>query len=228
MTGLSIGKRDNFYYLFAGLLVLIVLGPVLTASFGDLGAFFAEVSLSITLVVALWSLRSSPAVFYFAIALVLGNILSAGAGLLLGNRAADVLSQVIALAFLVLCSVMAAREIFRADRIDLNKIVGALCVYLLIGAIFAIGYQLLEHFVPGSFAGFEEHQGLALTWRHLYFSFVTLTTLGYGDILPLTDYAETLVVVEAVLGQFYLAVLVAGLVSSYLSDRERPHDSSLA
>jgi hypothetical protein len=217
--GLSIGQRDNFYYLFAGLLVLIVVGPVLTASLGDLGAFFAEVSISITLVVALWSLRSSPAVFFFAIALVLGNILSAGAGLLLGNRAADVLSQVIALTFFVLCSVMVAREIFHADRVDLNKIVGALCVYLLIGVIFAVGYQLLEGFFPGSFAGFEEHQGHALTWRHLYFSFVTLTTLGYGDILPLTDYAETLVVVEAVLGQFYLAVLVAGLVSSYLSDR---------
>lgn len=225
MMGLSISQRDNFFYLFAGLLVLIVVGPVLTGSLGEPGAFFAEVSLSVTLVVALWSLRSSPMVFSFAIALVLGNMLSAGAGLLLANRALDVLSQVIALVFFVLCSVVAAREIFRADRIDLNKIVGALCVYLLIGAIFAVGYQLLEEFFPGSFAGFEERQGLALTWRHLYFSFVTLTTLGYGDVLPLTEYAETLVVIEAVLGQFYLAVLVAGLVSSYLSDRGRRQDS---
>lgn len=74
-------------------------------------------------------------------------------------------------------------------------------------------------------AGFESHQGLALAWRHLYFSFVTLTTLGYGDILPLTEYAEMLVVLESVPGQFYLAVLVAGLVSSYLSDRESDQDS---
>jgi hypothetical protein len=59
-----------------------------------------------------------------------------------------------------------------------------------------------------------------LSWRLLYFSFVTLTTLGYGDVLPLTLYAETLVTLEAVLGQFYLAVLVAGLISAYLSDRE--------
>ena len=54
---------------------------------------------------------------------------------------------------------------------------------------------------------------------------MTLTTLGYGDILPLTEYAEMLVVLESVPGQFYLAVLVAGLVSSYLSDRESDQDS---
>lgn len=79
--------------------------------------------------------------------------------------------------------------------------------------------------VPGSFAGLDQYAGNELYWRYLYFSFVTLTTLGYGDVLPVNAYAETLVVLEAVVGQIYLTVLIAGLVGAYLSDRTGPQNS---
>jgi len=98
--------------------------------------------------------------------------------------------------------------------------------FYLFGAlvVLTIAAPVLEGIRPGSFSGLEQ-QGHALSWRFLYFSFVTLTTLGYGDVLPLTLYAQSLTYLETVLGQFYLAVLVAALVSAYLSDRERPSEA---
>ena len=221
MRGSAVGSRDNFYYLFAALLVIIVIGPVLTEAFGGLGVLIAETSLSAALVIALWSLQSWRIAFYIGIALILLNIPAMFTRLLLESESAHAVSYTSGLLFLLLSIIGAAYQVFRRDRVDLNKIVGALCIYLLIGAIFALCFQLLEDFSPGSFSGLEGHEGHALSWRLIYFSFVTLTTLGYGDVLPLTLYAETLVTLEAVLGQFYLAVLVAGLISAYLSDNER-------
>jgi hypothetical protein len=220
MRARAINQRDNFYYLFVALLLLIVIGPVLTELLGNLGVLIAEIWLSVALVIALWSLRSSRIAFYGGVALILVNILANTAWLLLGSELGSGVSKASGLVFLVLSISRAAYQVFRPDRVDLNKIVGALCIYILIGAIFALSYQLLEDFTSGSFTGLEGHEGHALSWRLIYFSFVTLTTLGYGDVLPLTLYAETLVTLEAVLGQFYLAVLVAGLISAYLSDRE--------
>lgn len=72
---------------------------------------------------------------------------------------------------------------------------------------------------PGSFTGLADQEGAAFFGRFVCFSFVTLTTLGHGDVLPVNLDAETLVFTKAVMGQFYLAVLVAGLIGAYLSDR---------
>lgn len=76
-------------------------------------------------------------------------------------------------------------------------------------------------FIPGSFTGFSEtlNQGWSNEW--LYFSFVTMTTLGYGDLTPISATARTLAYLQAVFGQFYIAILVAGLVTAYITERGR-------
>ena len=73
--------------------------------------------------------------------------------------------------------------------------------------------------VPGSFAGITAGNVTELLNQLTYFSFVTLTTLGYGDILPLTPIATSLAYLEAVIGQLYIAILIAGLVGTHLSQR---------
>ena len=83
-----------------------------------------------------------------------------------------------------------------------------------LGSIFGVGYSLLDHLAPGSFGGLLDLAG------GFYFSFVTLATLGYGDIVPVSDTARGLAIVEAVAGQMYLAVLVARLVSLYSQKSE--------
>ena len=110
--------------------------------------------------------------------------------------------------------------VFQSKRVTLDTISASLCVYLLLGVLWAILYSMTELLLPGSFhysladAGEAsqmrfgtEHSSLAL-----YYSLVTMTTLGYGDIVPTTPTARVLSTLQAVIGQIYIAVLVARLV----------------
>lgn len=106
-------------------------------------------------------------------------------------------------------------------RVSGDALFGAVCGYLLLGIIWGLVYSSLETFRPGSFDISETHAvqpGNASQYRGIlgYYSLVTLTTLGYGDITPTTPTARTLSWLEAVTGQFYLAILVAGLVGLHL------------
>jgi hypothetical protein len=103
------------------------------------------------------------------------------------------------------------RFAMRAKEVDAEHLYGALSAYMLAGIFFGLSYWALEQVAPGTFAaagGFSRVSAL-------YFSFVTLATLGYGDIVPRTDLARGLAIVEGVGGQLFLAVLVARLVSLY-------------
>ena len=81
---------------------------------------------------------------------------------------------------------------------------------------------LIEHLQPGSFTGLEEFMNQPDDVLYfLYFSFVTMTTLGYGDISPITSYAMTATYLEAVFGQLYLAIMVARLVGMYIGERQK-------
>ena len=118
--------------------------------------------------------------------------------------------------------------ILRARKIDANLIFGSVCIYLLIGLEWAFIYSLLEHLTPGSFqgnfAGFSDavQRGDWLLPQLLYFSYTTLTTLGYGDIAPQTSPAQMFSSLEAITGQFYLAILVARLIAIHLSSASKP------
>jgi len=99
----------------------------------------------------------------------------------------------------------------RASQVDSEHLYAALSAYLLVGVFFGLFYWVIEQIVPGTFnagAGFSRMSAI-------YFSFVTLATLGYGDIVPRTDVARGLAIIEGVGGQLFLAVLVARLVSLY-------------
>jgi hypothetical protein len=108
------------------------------------------------------------------------------------------------------------RHVIRADRVDADMIYGAVAGYLLLGLIWAMLYALIETVYPGSFAR-TATSGDTRPWGDLlYYSYVTLTTLGYGDVLPLSTRVRSLAILEAVTGVFYVAVLVARLVSLHI------------
>ena len=133
-------------------------------------------------------------------------------------------SILIILFFLINSLILAIKQILFAPKIDINKIVGSVTIYLLIGIIWALLYGLVETVFAGSFSGNLLNVGGSQFWDLIYFSFVTLTTLGYGDILPVNTYARTLAYMEAIVGQFYIAILVASLVSAHLSGRQFKKD----
>jgi len=114
-----------------------------------------------------------------------------------------------------LLSYSMARFIFSARDITPSLISAALCLYLIFGMFWGSLYSLLEHLQPGSFAGglLTDPGGHVDSLHYFqYFSFVTLTTLGYGDILPQTEIATSFCQVEAIIGQFFMAVLIARFV----------------
>jgi voltage-gated potassium channel len=125
------------------------------------------------------------------------------------------------LLFLSLALGVLLAGVLRSERVSAGKIYSAIAVYLLIGFNWAFVFDLLEFAQPGSFhlpslnptAGYEPYLRRYDPTNSIYFSFVTLTTLGFGEITPSTVLARTLVWLEAVTGQMYLAVLVARLVS---------------
>lgn len=107
------------------------------------------------------------------------------------------------------------RHLASVRRVGFNVICAALCLYLIIGILWGAIYSTLESLAPGSFAGTllsEARSRDEISYGLYYFSFVTLSTLGYGDITPQTEGAAALCQAEAVLGQFFAVVLVARLV----------------
>lgn len=114
-----------------------------------------------------------------------------------------------------------------SNRPTSEKVFGALCAYIFIGLLFALVFAHLEYRDPGSFSISNELLAENVAGESMqlhtftYFSFVTMTTLGYGDITPVTENARTLAWLEALIGQLYLAVMVAGFVATHISESMR-------
>jgi uncharacterized membrane protein len=109
--------------------------------------------------------------------------------------------------------------VIRRTRVNTNTVIGAICVYLMMAHVFALVYLALEVHAPGSISGVSRgvEDGGQNSHLHgfLYFSVITLTTLGYGDMVATTPIARALVMLEAMGGQFFVAVFVARLVGSW-------------
>jgi len=122
--------------------------------------------------------------------------------------------------YLGLLSFSIGRIIFSARTVTPALISGALCLYLIFGMFWGSLYFILELFQPGSFVGdllSNPEKNSDLLHYFQYFSFVTLTTLGYGDILPQTKIATAFCQLEAIIGQFFMAVLVARFVGIHVA-----------
>jgi hypothetical protein len=114
-------------------------------------------------------------------------------------------ASVATLAYLVLS------QVFRAGAVTKDRIMGAIAVYLLLGLAWGEAFQSVEHLNPGSFSTAASVPINLEGWT--YYSFVTLTTVGYGDITPLSSLARSLAILEALTGQLYPAILLARLVA---------------
>ena len=109
---------------------------------------------------------------------------------------------------------------FESEEVNKETIYAAILLYLLIGLMWAFIYTFLELVEPASFnIDLSRPEGYLLVFQ--YFSFVTITTLGYGDVTPVTEVAKAFAVLEAVVGQLYLVIIVAWLVGTYKSNKNR-------
>jgi len=132
-------------------------------------------------------------------------------GLLAPVRDASVLLS------LLVMSVAVGINVFGPDSNVMNRLIGAIVLYLLVAMMWASAYLIVSFADPSAFSKPTQPETPTLQW--LYFSFTTLTTLGYGDIVPVSRLARSLAMVEALIGQLYPAVILARLVSVDLSNR---------
>lgn len=157
----------------------------------------------------------------FAIAIVLSIISVVGTWLLLTfpQHWTVLASHASIFVLITFFAVTILIYVLQGGRITADKIFAAACVYMLIGYAWAFAYSLIDEIQPGSFTALTEinrndYSGRVMQLR--YFSFITLTTVGYGDIVPRLPAARTMAALEAVMGQLYLVALVGRLVGLHI------------
>jgi hypothetical protein len=208
-----LSTRVYFSVLLAFLFSLFILQPVTDTRI--LGVKLGSLLLTLVFVGAVLAVKQRRALFVVAVLLAASGLvtefLRAGAA---PDSKLHLLADglVISLFFLV-CACLVV-DLFTDHQVDLGSISAALCIYLLLGLAFAFVYDAIVRLDPGALSGVSvdavgERGGIS---GLIYFSFVTLTTLGYGDVTPVTANARNFVVLEALLGQVVLVVLVARLV----------------
>jgi hypothetical protein len=209
-----VGKQ-NFHYLFVGLMVFLLTEPFLGGS--PRSGPLIQLAFSSILVAGVFSLAANRLVFRLGVGLAVVAVSSSVAFFLMDLLAARLINLAAIVGFLVLAiGVTLQHVVLGSGEVTLNRLVGALCLYLLLGVLWAVLYGMVELVEPSAFNYGRGVSGDLLE-HFMYYSFVTLTTLGYGDVTPVHPFARTLAYLEAVIGQLYVAVLVASLVGRHVA-----------
>lgn len=218
---LKISVRDNFLYLTFALLALLFLIAAAEQFAATINRQLVITALVLTLGGAMWTLKHHRRAFRTGLSLV-------GCLLVLelvdhGFPRLEIRLLQLALLFLYFASMawFAVRQVlFMEGHINANRLLGAIAVYLLIGLNWAVVYMAVLEVSPAAFNGITVADAWGYSFNEfVYFSYVSLTTLGYGDISPASPVARFLVYLEALTGQLYLAIMVAGLVGVGISKR---------
>jgi hypothetical protein len=209
-------RRRRFAWLFVSLLLTLGAGPTLEALAPRYSPL--QLLLAISLLAAIASVAHEGEM-RLPLLLGLGFVVARLARAALGMPGILAVSELLFLTATVLVTVATVRHaLLRPGAVDSERILAALDAYLLAGLLFGVAYWTLDKLWPASFGG-SPSGGLDLSGA-IYFSFVTIATLGYGDVIPASEPARGLSIVEGVSGQMYLAVLVARLVSLYSRERD--------
>jgi hypothetical protein len=207
----------RFAILLAALILDLLLSPFIENS--TLGRLFFNVLTTVVLISALYTVSSGKRTS--RIAFVLWTIAIVGLWLDYLTPQFSMLTHapILALFFIAYTAYRILVYVLRQDEVTSEIIYAALSVYLMIGLVWAMLHFGLESIQPGSYNGLNKGGGYAggLGSAFNYYSFVTLTTLGYGDVTPVSAAARSLSYVEALMGQLFLAVLIARLVGLHIA-----------
>lgn len=155
-----------------------------------------------------------------AVILALSTVAVTLTGFATTSESLHIFQMILSLIFLFMIASVSFYETYHYKTVTLQTLYGAVCTYLFMGMMWMEAYMLLFHLDHSAFSLSEKmigHPMLQTTFT--YFSFVTISTLGYGDILPITPFARTLTWLEAVMGQVYITILIAQLVGQYIAQR---------
>jgi hypothetical protein len=212
-TDIQVGR---FLFLFISMVLMFILRPFLTQHLTI--AYLMEIFLFLIFLSAVYAIRQKKSVFIIALFLLLLTEILALLSYLKDIPSLDMLSNILGGLLLAYTAAIIVHHLFTEDKITGDVIMGAICAYFLMGLVWALAYSTLEFFQPGSF---QMPQGTVNQATFTYYSYVTLTTLGYGEITPISAPARSFAVLEAMMGQIYLAVLIARLVGIHIAQSSR-------
>jgi len=225
MKTLKISERDNFFWLLIALVLLMFSDAVVSQLESEQGKLLVNISLLLTIFIAVWALdtnRRGGVMRFAKIGLTIVVACFMIADSLVDHRLVA-LGQLLGCFFFLLLSLyLVWNQVLFTGHVDTNKIVGAICIYMLLGLVWAFGYQVSENVFPGSFSGLDEDSWQGNLDQFIYYSMVTLTTVGYGDITPEQPVARFLAYMEGITSIFYTTILVASLIGVRLAGGSAP------
>jgi hypothetical protein len=206
--------KERFLSLLIFIIAMIIIGP-LVEEFVRL-SILIDILWSAILVSAIYAVSQKKRHILIAVLLALPMLGSIWSKYFVQHKALIVVGSLCGAAFFLFTIIQMLIFIYGHKEVTRDLIVGAAVVYLFMALMWTFIFVVVETLHPGSF-NLPEGQDIEATRHFLYYSFVTLTTLGYGDITPITSLARSLCILEAVIGQLYLVVQVAWLVGVHVS-----------
>jgi voltage-gated potassium channel len=216
-----ITEKNHFIYLTIGIVILLFVSAMVSQFPWLRGYQLVQAFSVLNLAIGIYGFRTSHMFFHTGIGLTIGVAVIVIFGSFMEELHLYYLHLILLFGFYLWAIWLAGKQVLFTGPIDNNKIVGAICIYLLIGLIWSIMYLFISQAIPGAFTGVKQ-----LVWHEnfadvAYYSFVTLATLGYGDIAPVAPLARFLAYMEALVGVFYMAILVASLVGTGISQSSK-------
>ena len=208
--------ENKYSLLLFSLVLLIALSPFTNAT--PLRRFFTEALLFMAIILILLRILGAKGVFFLvfvllALAACLLDYLSVA---VMNNWHLEMFSCGVYTLYIGVILVYLMRKIFAERTVTADTVKGSISIYLLMGIWFQLIYSMLWMFNPAAFSS----AGSSGPPDFFYFSFSTMTTLGYGDMVPKSTAARTTAILQAMAGQMYLAILVARLVGLHISHRK--------
>lgn len=204
--------RHNSYLLLASLLLMIVLSPILENI--PIGRYVMDVLFCSFIVAAVLALDARRSVRIFSVAVALTILFIRLTGVIVIGEVWFLTGYMLSFVLTVVVFLVLMKSILKAKLISLDVLVDAISSYLLIGVAWALLFLVIHTLQPTAF-DFGDPVGYELWTRYVYLSFMTLTTLGYGDITSSSSIVQIWSVLEAVVGVLFQAILIARLVSLY-------------
>jgi hypothetical protein len=214
---------DQSLTFFLAVLILIIFVVFPLAGLGWLGKFIVDLVLSILLLSGAVAANRSRTLTVLVVLLTLTGLVVHWTTTYVPKFSHPVLEPVLLFCCLLAFAVITLLQVFSPGAITVHRVLGAIAAYLLIGLMWSYAYFLADMIIPGSIHPTANTQEMVSPMaRYVYFSFTTLTTLGFGDIVPVHPIARTLAVCEGLIGQLYPAVLIAGLLGRALQPQKPP------
>ena len=215
--------QNKYSQLLAIIIVLFIVAPAFS---GTTGRIVISAVFTFTIIAIIRTFNLHKREFFMLLTLAgvsfgldIHNTLQAGS---YQNKPLEVVVQIIYSLFIFTALVTINRKIFLEKKVSGDTIKGGIAVFFLIGIVWSLLYGIVYILDPNAFS--QSIEAIDLFNSMFYFSFTTLTTLGYGDISPVSDLARTLANLEAVVGVMYPAIYISRMVGLYTAQEMSEHD----